>query len=410
MSWLQTLKNAFRFAPTPSIDEQKTAVSRSSNKLVKQDSTPALDISSTTIIKFWVIGAAVVFAAYILFQSLEIVYLILTAYIISIALEAIIMYLYSKGMSRGMAIWLTYLLFIVFVLSGFVFIVPFLVGQLSTILESVVNSVAALQNSIATQGIVSLIDSLVWLPGYAKDSVIRMLSDANLSMQVQQNLQNNISQLVGLGSTYIQNLGNFAVNLVSWFVVFVTKAFVTLTLAILFSVEKKSVMKFVASLWGASSYDYAYAKLDRIYAKLGLWLKGQLILCIYIGIIVYCVLQIMGWIGLDLSHKWSLALIGWLTEFVPYIGPILWGIPAALLALVSGYGIWGFFIVGLVYWFIQWTENNILIPVVMHQTLGINPVVIFICVLLGGFVMWFIGIVIGVPLAVIISMLYSHEE
>lgn len=77
----------------------------------------------------------------------------------------------------------------------------------------------------------------------------------------------------------------------------------TLTLAILFSVEKKSVMKFVASLWGASSYDYAYAKLDRIYAKLGLWLKGQLILCIYIGIIVYCVLQIMGWIGLDLSHK-----------------------------------------------------------------------------------------------------------
>lgn len=104
MSWLQTLKNAFRFAPTPSIDEQKTAVSRSSNKLVKQDSTPALDISSTTIIKFWVIGAAVVFAAYILFQSLEIVYLILTAYIISIALEAIIMYLYSKGMSRGMAI------------------------------------------------------------------------------------------------------------------------------------------------------------------------------------------------------------------------------------------------------------------------------------------------------------------
>lgn len=107
------------------------------------------------------------------------------------------------------------MLFIVFVLSGFVFIVPFLVGQLSTILESVVNSVAALQNSIATQGIVSLIDSLVWLPGYAKDSVIRMLSDANLSMQVQQNLQNNISQLVGLGSTYIQNLGNFAVNLVS---------------------------------------------------------------------------------------------------------------------------------------------------------------------------------------------------
>jgi putative permease len=134
-----------------------------------------------------------------------------------------------------------------------------------------------------------------------------------------------------------------------------------------------------------------------------------LLLCIYIGIIVAVVLQIVGWLGLDLPNKWSLALISWLTEFIPYIGPLLWGIPAWLLALTH-YGLWGFGIIFVLYWFIQWTENNILIPYVMNKTLGLSPIVIFLCVLLGGLVLGFVGVVIGVPLAVIITMIYDDNE
>jgi len=107
--------------------------------------------------------------------------------------------------------------------------------------------------------------------------------------------------------------------------------------------------------------------------------------------------------------KWTLALISWLTEFIPYIGPLLWGIPAWLLALTH-YGLWGFGIIFILYWFIQWTENNILIPYVMNKTLGLSPIVIFLCVLLGGLVLGFVGVVIGVPLAVIITMIYDDNE
>ncbi len=60
------------------------------------EDTARVHVSNPTIVKFWLIGAGIVFLAYIAFQSLEFLYLVLTAYILSIALEAIVMYFFNK--------------------------------------------------------------------------------------------------------------------------------------------------------------------------------------------------------------------------------------------------------------------------------------------------------------------------
>ena len=72
-----------------------------------------------------------------------------------------------------------------------------------------------------------------------------------------------------------------------------TQFSIVIILAVLFSVEKKMVMRFVAGLWGKQEYNFVYAKLDSIYKKLGLWLQGQLILCVVIGVIVFIALHVM---------------------------------------------------------------------------------------------------------------------
>jgi len=53
---------------------------------------------------------------------------------------------------------------------------------------------------------------------------------------------------------------------------------------------------------------------------------------------------------------------------------------------------------------IQRLENNILVPLVMNKTLGVNPVVIFLSMLVGGIVMGFAGILLAVPIAVVVTM------
>jgi predicted PurR-regulated permease PerM len=45
-----------------------------------------------------------------------------------------------------------------------------------------------------------------------------------------------------------------------------------------------------------------------------------------------------------------------------------------------------------------------LIPVLMNKTLGVNPVVIFISMIIGALILWFVGVLLAVPIAVIITL------
>jgi len=70
-----------------------------------------------------------------------------------------------------------------------------------------------------------------------------------------------------------------------------------------------------------------------------------------------------------------------MTEFIPYIGPFIGGLAAMLVAFIH-YGIYGALIVIGVVFLIQRLENNVLIPLLMNKTLGVNPVVIFISMII----------------------------
>jgi hypothetical protein len=66
-------------------------------------------LGSSFILRFWILGALVAYFGYILFKTLDIVYLILAAFIISMIMDAPISF-FAKRMHRGLAIALAYLL------------------------------------------------------------------------------------------------------------------------------------------------------------------------------------------------------------------------------------------------------------------------------------------------------------
>jgi predicted PurR-regulated permease PerM len=44
-------------------------------------------------------------------------------------------------------------------------------------------------------------------------------------------------------------------------------------------------------------------RLEKIYKQLGIWLKSQLLLCVFIGVTVYAALWILSLFGMDLPSK-----------------------------------------------------------------------------------------------------------
>jgi len=180
---------------------------------------------------------------------------------------------------------------------------------------------------------------------------------------------------------------------------------IVFTIAVFGSIEKKSVSKFIASL--SSTPHHMDKTVSGLYDTLWNWLVGQILLSVAVGLLVGIWLLILDWIGLGLPSSFTLALIAWLTEFIPYLWPILWGLPWIFVASLA-YGFKWFIAAGILYMVVQWTENNILVPLIMSQTLWVSPLLIFVTMVTFGSLLWLLWVIIAVPIAVILNITYQE--
>lgn len=360
-------------------------------------------LTNRAFLKFWIIGIVVIFLWFFVYQSLSIIYLIFMAYIISLAMEAIIDFLQKKLKYRGVSIALSYIFMILLFLWAMFFVIPFVLDQLSEVIMIGINNISNRQEILSNKSLVQIIEDIHRLPSALKYGLLESFSNPDVVVGVQGQLQENINQIISMWTSYAKNIGNIAVSAVWTFFTFITQTSIVLTLSVLFSIQKDSVMKFISKLGGEKKHKIIYMKLERIYKKLGIRLQSQLLLSLIIWIAMYVWLWILSMFGIDLPQKWAIAAIAWIMEVVPYIGPILWGAVAALVAFTN-FGIYGALIVIGMVAVIQWLENNVLIPVLMNKTLGVNPVVIFISMIIGALILWFVGVLLAVPIAVIITL------
>jgi predicted PurR-regulated permease PerM len=103
----------------------------------------------------------------------------------------------------------------------------------------------------------------------------------------------------------------------------------------------------------------------------------MLVLSFSIFFITYVSLTLVELVfGFDTDRTFTLALIGGVMEFIPYIGPIIALIPA----LIIGLGIsWkAALIITILYIIIQQVENNFLVPFVMSRSLDLSPFLVFV--------------------------------
>jgi len=380
-------------------------------KAKENDKKPGISnfvLDNMAFLRFWFCALVIVAIAYFAFQSLEILYLILTAYIVSLAIEAIIGFFQKRIRYRWLSIALAYFFLIVVFLWSLMFIVPFLLNQLSDILSVLTANISHLQQVLQNKPFIDIVRDTHRLPAYIKKALLDSLQDPTLWNSIQYKFQDSISQLANMGTVYAQAIWSWAVNLAWSIVGFIKEISIILTLAVLFSIQKDSVMRFLANLGGEKSYKEIYMKLERIYKKLWIWFKSQLSLCIFIGATMLLSFRILGLFGMPLPQMLSLALIGALTEIVPYFGPLLWWSIAVIVAFVH-FGLPGALIVLAIIIVIQWLENNVFIPLLMNKTLGANPVVIFISMIIWSLIMGIVGVLLAVPIAVIITMFADRK-
>ena len=130
------------------------------------------------------------------------------------------------------------------------------------------------------------------------------------------------------------------------------------------------------------------------------YLRGQVATALLTGAITWIGLVIVGF-----PYAFVLGVTVAVLGVVPYLGVVVSLIPAVILALASGDIGMSLLKVGVVYGVAQGLESAVISPRIVGESVGLHPVWILLALSLGGFFFGFVGLLIGVPLAVAVKLL-----
>ena len=313
-------------------------------------------------------GAALAIAVvYVLLVGAGVLVLVFIAVLLASGLEPLVDKVRAHSpLGRGATLLIVYAVFFALMAALVFLIVPSALtqlGDLGTRLTPLLDNLQAWARTVEPQaisaGLVALVNTVrEWL---APSGAAPPDSDA----------------LIALGLTFAEAV----ISLIS-----------VLALVYFWLTERARMQRFALALLPQERRAGARDAWNEIELRLGSWVRGQLILMGSVGVATSIAYFLIG-----LEGALVLGLIAALAEAIPLVGPALGAVPALLVAALSG-SIETVIIVAIVYFIIQVIEGNILIPLVMRNTIGVPPFLVIASILVGSAIAGIPGALISVPL------------
>ncbi|MBI2463445.1 AI-2E family transporter [Candidatus Peregrinibacteria bacterium] len=340
-----------------------------------------VDLSPKSIAK----ATMVVILLYTLTQFVygikDILLLFFLALLFSAALDPTVDRLERKKIPRSISILCIYLIIFIILVIFISNFIPLVASQLIELAQRV----GEIVNNLTIKGTsnIPFVDRL-------KPFVSQFLESADRQTLI----EGAKTALLKVGEQ-LQGLAGNAWNALKVIFNGIFNVIMVLVITFYMTLEERSIQHFIKSIFPHRHEKYIIAKTHAIKNKIGGWLRGQIILCLSIGIVVTITLRIMG-----VEYYATLGMIAAIGEFIPYIGSIIAAIPAVLIAFNQSSSL----ALGVIiaYVIIQQLENNILVPLIMRQAVGLSPIIVIFAVLIGAKFLGILGIILAVPVTTII--------
>lgn len=227
---------------------------------------------------------------------------------------------------------------------------------------------------------------------FGSDSLAGITNSLNLEkiiLQINETISNVSSNAFGTVATVFGGILSF---------------FLTIILSFYLAVEEDGVGKFLKAITPIKHEQYIVSLWKRSQRKIGLWMQGQLLLAVIIGMLVY-----LGLLILNVPNALLLATLAAAFEIIPLFGPILASIPAIMIAFVTGSFPLAIMVIGL-YIIVHQFENQLIYPLVVKKVVGVSPIVSIVALAAGFQLAGFVGLILAVPIAAAIIEFFDDLE
>ena len=304
--------------------------------------------------------------SYFVYLSKNIVLAVLLSIVVSSALDPVISWLEKRKIPRVLSALGIFILLILLIAVLLYIIIPVALTEINVFIESL---------------------------SAADFPVLGLQKLAEISSAFTESIGRLASVLFSGGTSLFDTLSKFLGG-ISLFVL-------SFVLSFYLAVDRDGVEKLLRAILPPSYEDQILSIYFRTRYKIGKWLEGQILLSLSVGLGVFIGLSILG-----IKYSLVLAILAAVLELVPYVGPIVSGAIAVLIAFSQSQALAIYVLIFFVV--IQKLEGTFLTPTFMRLTTSLNPAVILIAILLGGELAGIVGFILAVPGAVLVQEVINH--
>jgi len=306
---------------------------------------------------------------------------ILMAGVLYYLLNPLIDWMERKKIPRIAGIGIVFLIIIGLVVWGIIILIPIIREQTMSLIENwptywdkvIVQFDNLLRSNIFSQLQVQLTD--------VNQSILKSISEQT----------NNVvnSTFTGIGSV-LGTVTNIVIGLV------------TMPIILFFLLKDGQnlphyLMKFIPTKMRLNTYNL----LKEINTQISQYIRGQLLVAFFVGLMFWIGLAIIG-----LEYAVLLAILAGVLNLVPYLGSFLAVIPIIIIALVASPAM--LVKVIIVFAIEQTLEGRLIQPLILGSNLKIHPVTIIVVLLTAGKLFGIPGVILGIPAYAVLKVIIEH--
>jgi predicted PurR-regulated permease PerM len=302
-------------------------------------------------------------------QAKSVLILLVVSMFIAVGLNPLVEWFMRRGLKRGLAVGVVFLLMILAVLGVGFAIVPVVTDQINNLINNAPDWLDLLNKSKALKELNARYDFITKAQNYIQDPALA---------------QKAFGGILGVGKVVANALFS---------------AFTILILTLYFLASLPTVKRAAYSLVPASRRTRVSILGDEVLSRVGGYVSGQFVVAILAGFCCFVFLEIIG-LG---QYAVALAIVVIFCDFIPMVGGLIGSALITLIGLTDG--LWtgvACLAYGVIY---QQIENYVVAPRIMRRAVDIPGAVTVIAALLGGALLGVVGALLAIPTAAAILLI-----
>lgn len=145
-------------------------------------------------------------------------------------------------------------------------------------------------------------------------------------------------------------------------------------------------------------FEMSLSLIHKANRQLGRYIRGVLLDAAIVGVLV-----VIGLTLLDLRYAVFIGILAGMANLIPYLGPVVGGIPAIVISVIDNGNFSGVPSILLVFGVVKLIDDILIQPLVVSKSVELHPVTVIIAIYVGGHLGGILGMIVAVPLVAIIK-------